>query len=1024
MLQPTPPLHLYPRPPLAPTDGVGPGVGQAFVRAYFPRVQHSLRIATAYFSLKGYRMAFSSLPPGGRARLKILVGKRDGYQVQRTVLEDLRQEMEHGVKLGSLHAAVFDLYQRMRAGELTICDARQMAKPFHCKIYLLDAASVFHGSANFSANGLKGQAEQLTYSTDQDLVADWTGWFEHVAAGALDLQAELRQLLADWLELASPFQVYLRALELLLSPTRELNHQAGAHTPVHYQRALASWAVRQLLTHRGAVLVVGVGLGKTVIGAEAVAQLWRADHLARIVVIAPPGVQSAWDEQLQGRGLRKDQHYAQFGSKALFQVRPAPGGQAAGLLEELQQAGPKTLLLIDEAHEYRNQQQATQARMPSKAKRRDQNSSGSLVFDRLAPALAAGAQVLLLTGSAYGTNLLNLTSLLRLLPPTAPPAPAAPESNPTLAFSLASVPPAPAGPQPWAAATPAAFGALPVVAVFMYPHALYLTRLNQPPPSTDADPDEAPAPPFLPFAHGPGYLPLGIYSAPIYYPPPCWEAILAVFDQGCFAQEDLITTEGYVDEIGPVIGKADAIGNQALAAWLSSPAALRAALAHNLATAGPDTGQTSISFAPAESRPQPITVQPYAEQLALWVEVTEHETASSPKTKRRAGASYGTSLRLAQAERQRQLNPIKDLLEAADLADLKLTALCYLINELCLVSEGQLIVFVRQRLTAAYLEQKLKGAFKKPGLKIACMVNKRGELKSSAERRRVREKFAPIAHKLKGPPYYRVLISTDADSLGVNLQDASNVANYDWPSSADGLIQRLGRVLRPAPYAGRIPRLYTFVPDCLRPPRTAAPASRTVQTIAHQYERLLRRHWASTQLLGFRVLGTDDNPHISLDIPVGDAALADKLTGETDGLSTAANSWTPHIETLETHRHLLSQLPSNALHSARLWPETYPRVVVLVQHRQKGVVPIVYDIQTGVLPNLHDLPVLNLLRADPQEEPAGVNLPRIMRYADLATRKWCEKYEVKPSSVKRLAALYLHPQHQAEDFDYLLKVEH
>lgn len=986
----------------------------AFVKAYFPRIQKLLRIATAYFSLKGYRMALPYLPTERRVQLRILVGKRDGYLVERTVLEDLRAELERGVKLASLYEAVFDLYQRMRAGELTIGDARQMERPFHCKFYLSDATSVFHGSANFSGNGLQDQAEQLTYSTDKKLLEDWTEWFEEVAAGATDLQAELRKLLADWLEMATPFQIYLRALELLLAPTRELNHKAGAHTPVPYQRALAAWAVRQLVAHRGAVLVVATGLGKTVIGAEAVGQLWRAGHIDRVLVLAPPPVHDSWEKQLKGRGLQDPQHYVQFGIKALFRVNPAPRGQAARLLTELEQAGPTTLLLIDEAHEYRNQQQATQAKLHNKAKKRNQNSSGSLVFDRLLPALAAGAHVLLLTGSAYGTSRLNLSSLLRLLPPTAPEMP----PNP-----IQLLPADPTGPQPWVAMGAAEFGNLPVVAVFTYPHALYLT-LQQQPLLPSAGSEEATSP-YLPFAHGPGYLPLGINSTTLYYAPPCWEEIQSVFDRGCFAQQRPITTEGYTDETGPLIGKTDVLAKQGLAAWLSSPAALIAAIRYNLATADSERSQMGLAFSESDLH-HVATAQPSKGQLLLWAEQTPppllNGSAGGKKTKKKSGVSYGTPLRMMQEERERQLAPILALLTAPDLLDAKLDALCRLLHELCVISKGQAIIFVRQHLTAVYLEQKLRAVFKSRP-RIACMVDVQGGLKSAAERLRIREKFAPLAHDLEGRAYYHILICTDADSLGVNLQDASNVVNYDWPNSADGLVQRLGRILRPAPYAGRVPQVFTFAPECLRPPREATVTSRIVRSITHQYDRLLRRHAASAQLLGFPVLGTDDASHIPLNTGVDATALADKLSETTMGLSTAANNWVPHIETLEKHRAMLSQLPVKAMHTARLWPENYPRIVVLL-HYEKGTATVVYDLATDLLhKTLPDLTILNLLRAEPDEEAAGVNLPRIMHYADIATKRWCERENIKPNRIKRLAALYLHPAHQAEDFDYLLKVD-
>lgn len=246
--------------------------------------------------------------------------------------------------------------------------------------------------------------------------------------------------------------------------------------------------------------MVATGLGKTIIGAETVGQLWRAGRIERVLVLAPPLVHKAWSNELKGRGLQKGRHYEQFGLKALFRAKSVPGGQTARLLEELNQANSETLILVDEAHEYRNQQQAAQAKLLNKAKQRDKSSSGSLVFDRLKSALAAGAQVLLLTGSAYGTSRLNLSSLLRLLPPTAPIAPAAEATELELQVTVPTEPPY------WTASTPADFGLLPVVAVFTYPHALYLARLEQ--PGATSAPGEISQPPFCHLRTAPATCPL------------------------------------------------------------------------------------------------------------------------------------------------------------------------------------------------------------------------------------------------------------------------------------------------------------------------------------------------------------------------------------------------------------------------------------------------------------------------------------------------------------------------------------
>ncbi|WP_366145953.1 MULTISPECIES: C-terminal helicase domain-containing protein [unclassified Nostoc] len=56
--------------------------------------------------------------------------------------------------------------------------------------------------------------------------------------------------------------------------------------------------------------------------------------------------------------------------------------------------------------------------------------------------------------------------------------------------------------------------------------------------------------------------------------------------------------------------------------------------------------------------------------------------------------------------------------------------------------------------------------------------------------------MSPRSHNYKANREYDVLICTDADGLGVNLQDADTVVNYDPPEGADELFQRAGRVLR------------------------------------------------------------------------------------------------------------------------------------------------------------------------------------------------------------------------------------
>ncbi|HEX8674938.1 MAG TPA: hypothetical protein VF710_23765 [Longimicrobium sp.] len=129
--------------------GVGPGVGAEFVRAYFPESQ-TIRIASAYFSLTGYKIGRLHTDPS--IQFHILVGKEDGTSVKKAVLDEIGTELQGCEE--DLWKAVADLVERMEAGRFKIRDARSMRVPFHCKFYICDQKAVWHGSANFSKNGL------------------------------------------------------------------------------------------------------------------------------------------------------------------------------------------------------------------------------------------------------------------------------------------------------------------------------------------------------------------------------------------------------------------------------------------------------------------------------------------------------------------------------------------------------------------------------------------------------------------------------------------------------------------------------------------------------------------------------------------------------------------------------------------------------------------------------------------------------------------------------------------------------
>lgn len=183
------------------------------MEAYFPLAKSVLRIATGYFSVKGYDIGLKSLATPN-VLLHFLVGPKEGVNVRDAVAKRIRDELRSGDS-GNLVAAVMDLIQRIQDKKFVIQDAREVSQQFHCKFYICDDNYLWHGSANFSDNGLLKKAEQVEASTDPDLIQRWLLWFEEVASQSRDLMDDVLAELQAWLKLVDPFDAYLKALLLL-----------------------------------------------------------------------------------------------------------------------------------------------------------------------------------------------------------------------------------------------------------------------------------------------------------------------------------------------------------------------------------------------------------------------------------------------------------------------------------------------------------------------------------------------------------------------------------------------------------------------------------------------------------------------------------------------------------------------------------------------------------------------------------------------------------------------------------------
>lgn len=420
-------------------SNLGVDTGISFARAYFPRAKKELLIATAYFSVKGYNLTRSLIRKN--IRIKILVGphERDSQQLQQIVTNEVKRELS-GIDSAQLYEAVVDLCNRIRAGLFFIADARQIEKSFHCKFYIINSRLLWQGSANFSYYGLTDQREQAAIISNPKVVVAWKAQFNKEISTARDLSLEVLQVLENYLNMSSPFGVYIKALLFLLKATN-IQRQLNAYTPVYYQQYLATCAVHQISRYGGTLMVIATGLGKTIVGAEVAGILRETKENQHVILLAPNAVHSLWRDQLEGRGVS----FTPFDYKILFQkTSKQKHYQISRLLKLLQNANEQILLIIDEAHVYRNQ-------LSENARKK-----GRLALSRVSAATERGMKVLLLTGSAYCTNRQNLNSLLSFLP----------RSNTNDLLDRDN----------WHTESHRTFGKMPPVAVFSYPHVIEIAK--------------------------------------------------------------------------------------------------------------------------------------------------------------------------------------------------------------------------------------------------------------------------------------------------------------------------------------------------------------------------------------------------------------------------------------------------------------------------------------------------------------------------------------------------------------------
>ena len=350
------------------------------IQGILPVKASNLDFLVGYFYFSGIEEIYTNIAD---KKMRILVGLEMDKELQNKTSEfdffakkhkssrqDIREEnYESLVSLftksdyfeGNKQQEAFKIYvEKIKNGTLEI---RKTKEPCHAKMYIFSykeefaedgetPGCVITGSSNLSYSGLRGQNEINVRFQNKAEYVEASKIFESLWDEAIVLadKDHIRDfedgvIKHIWYEkIFPPYLLYLRVLyeyfnidtsKRIRSPH---NITKGKFYNLKYQEDAVRMALSTIEKHNGVIISDVVGLGKSIIGSA------TANNLdLRTIIIAPPHLVTQWDDY-------KDEFRftARVFSRGVI-------GKALEYYRSKTRANEQWLIVIDEAHNYRNE---------------------------------------------------------------------------------------------------------------------------------------------------------------------------------------------------------------------------------------------------------------------------------------------------------------------------------------------------------------------------------------------------------------------------------------------------------------------------------------------------------------------------------------------------------------------------------------------------------------------------------------------------------------------------------------------
>ena len=289
-------------------------------------------------------------------------------------------------------------YGKILDGTLEI---RKTLEPCHSKMYLFAYNDLMNeggelpgvlitGSSNLSYQGLKGRLElNARFNDKQDYdegkrIFDelWENSVVVVSKDNLD-EWNNKVMTRIWYDkIYSPYLMYIRVLkEYFNIPTTNnilTPHDIteGKYSNLRYQTDAVQMALNSLSNHNGAIIADVVGLGKSVIASTIARNL-----KSRTIIVCPPHLYKQWESYRDEFGFTGTVFSAGKIEDAVLHY------------QELVKDGEQFLIIIDEAHRFRNEYTQDYALLHN---------------------LCSGNKVLLLTATPFNNQPADIYALIKL----------------------------------------------------------------------------------------------------------------------------------------------------------------------------------------------------------------------------------------------------------------------------------------------------------------------------------------------------------------------------------------------------------------------------------------------------------------------------------------------------------------------------------------------------------------------------------------------------------------------------------